>query len=92
MNMSESMIRIIENEIIERLKKGEAVVIESGAANDLIVGYKERRYKKYFWCEYEEREITFETTACIFPERISLAEFDSVDYEEFKGDLFISVE
>lgn len=84
-------IECIENEIILRLDNGEKVYIESGAANDAIISYSIEKYKIHSWQDYEEREITFTTTACIFPEKINLSNFDNVDTEEFEGKLFVHV-
>ena len=68
--MTQYEIEWIERDIIERLNKGEKVFIESGAANDEITAYSIRKYKTHSWQSYEEKEITFTTTACIFPEKI----------------------
>lgn len=89
--MSPYEIEWIERDIIERLDKGETVYIESGAANDEITGYSIREYKTYEWQAYEEKEITFTTTACIFPKEIMLSNWDNVDTEEFNGKLFVHV-
>ena len=89
--MSQYEIEWIERDIIERLDKGETVFIESGAANDEITGYFVRKYKTYSWQTYEEKEITFTTTACIFPKEIALSNWDNVDTEEFNGKLFVHV-
>lgn len=85
------MLKYIEQEIIERLDKGEKIYIESGALNDCIIGYSVRTYKKYAWQDYEEREITFTTTACVFPEKMQLSDWDNVDSDEFNGELFVQV-
>lgn len=84
-------VEYIEKEIIKRLDKGEKVYIESGALNDCITSYSIRKYKTYSWQGYEEKEITFTTTACVFPEHIILSNFDNVDTEEFEGKLFVHV-
>ena len=84
-------IECIENEIISRLDNGEKVYIESGAANDVIISYSIEKYKIHSWQDYEEREITFVTTACIFPEKINLSKWDNVDTQEFEGKLFVHV-
>lgn len=91
MNMSKYDIKCIEDEIISRLDKGEKVYIDSGAANDSITSYSIKKYKIYSWQDYEEREVTFTTTAYIFPEKIRLSIWDRVDTEEFKGKLFVHV-
>ena len=87
--MPQYEIEWIEREIIEHLDKGEKVFIESGAANDEITAYSIRKYKTHSWQSYEEKEITFTTTACIFPKEIMLSNWDNVDIEEFEGKLFI---
>jgi len=84
-------IECIENEIIDQLDKNEKVFIESGAANDTIFSYSVRKYKTYSWQEYEEKEITFITSACIFPKEIKLSDYDNVDTEMFDGNLFVKV-
>lgn len=89
--MSEYKIKSIEDDIVSRLENGERVYIESGAANDEITSYSIRKFKTYAWQEYEEKEITFTTTACIFPERINLSDWSNVDTEEFNGKLFVHV-
>lgn len=89
--MNKYDIEYIENEIISQLDKGEKVYIESGSANDVITSYSIRKYKTFSWQDYEEREITFITTACIFPEKINLSDWDNIDTEEFEGKLFVHV-
>ncbi len=89
--MSRYEIENIEKEIIERLDKGEKVYIESGAAVDCITSYSAREYKTHSWQFYKEKEITFTTTACIFPEKIMLSDWNNVDTEEFEGKLFVQV-
>ena len=84
-------VECIERDIIERLDKGETVYIESGALNDCITSYSIRKYKTYSWQEYEEKEITFTTTACVFSKEIILSNWDNVDTEEFDGKLFVHV-
>lgn len=84
-------LEYIEKEIIERLDKGEKVYIESGAWNDCIIAYSIRKFKTYSWQEYEEEEITFVTTAYVFPKNINLSDWNYIKTEEFKGNLFIHV-
>lgn len=84
-------IEYIEKEIIKRLDRGEKVYIESGALNDCITSYSIRKYKTYSWQAYEKKEITFTTTACVFPKEIMLSNWDNVDAEEFNGQLFVHV-
>lgn len=88
--MSKYDIECIENEIIEKLNAGKQVCIVSGCLNDCITSYSIRKYKTG-WQEYEEKEITFTTTACVFPERINLSYWENVDTEEFKENLFVHV-
>lgn len=84
-------IEYIEKEIINRIDNNKKVYIESGAANDSIISYSIRKYKNHVWEQYEEREVTFTTSACIFPENIKLSDYDNVDTEEFNGNLFVKV-
>lgn len=86
--MSKYDIERIEKEIMERLDKGETVYIESGAANDCITSYHINKYGSLY---YGDWEIIFTTTACIFPEKIMLTNWDNVDTEEFQGKLFVYV-
>lgn len=81
----------IENEIISRLDNREKVYIESGAAVDIIISYSVRKYKTHEWQKYQEREITFSTSACIFPNKINLHDWDNIDTEEYEGKLFVHV-
>lgn len=89
--MTKYDIETIEKEIIERLDQGEQVYLESGCLNDCITAYSVKKFKKYSWQEYEDKEITFTTTACVFPEHIRLSDWDNVDTEEFKDKLFVHV-
>lgn len=77
-----------ENEIILKLDEGKKVYIESGAAVDRIISYSIRKFKTY---PCEEREVTFTTSACIFPKSLRLENYDNVDTEEFNGNLFVHV-
>lgn len=85
--MKNYLIEGIEAEIIKRLDDGEKVYIESGAANDEITAYSIKKYG----VRYVEKEITFTTSACIFPEKIILSNYDNVDTEYFNGKLFVHV-
>lgn len=89
--MKDLNIECIEDEIIEYLDNNREVFIESGAANDTIYSYSIRKYKTYSWQEYEEKEITFITSACIFPREIKLTDYENAETEEFKGNLFVKV-
>lgn len=82
--MTKYDIETIEEEIIERLDKGEQVYLESGCLNDCIIAYSVKKL-----CE--DKEITFTTTACVFPKYIRLSDWDNVDTEEFKAELFVHV-
>lgn len=84
-------LQSIEDEIILKLDNNEKVYIESGAVNDTITAYSVRKFKTHAWQDYEEREVTFTTTACIFPQKIMLSDYDNVDTEEFEGKLFVHV-
>ena len=81
----------IEDEIIHYLNTGKQVFLTSGAANDCIISYSEKKYKRNAWQLYTEREITFVTSACIFPETLVLTTFDEVRTEEWNGSLFVHV-
>ncbi|MDO4974941.1 MAG: hypothetical protein Q4E61_01270 [Alphaproteobacteria bacterium] len=80
--MKDYNIECIESEILNQLDNNGKVFIESGAANDSIDSYSVRKYKTYSWQEYEEKEITFTTSACIFPKEIKLSDFDNIDTVE----------
>ena len=88
--MDDFTLNGIEKEIIQRLDNNETVYIESAASNDVINSYSIQKFKRG-WSEYEEKEITFTTTACIFPKEIKLSYYDNVDTEEFNGELFVHV-
>lgn len=70
-----------EEEIIERLDNNEKVYLESGAANDTITAYEKDIYGNTI----------FTTTACIFPRKINLCNYDGIDTEEFNGELFVHI-
>ena len=70
-----------EREIIRRLDSGEKVYLESGAANDTITAYEIDAYTN----------VVFTTTACIFPKRVDLRDYDGIDTEEFNGELFVHI-
>lgn len=89
--MKDYSIEIIENEIISYLDSGKKVYIESGAANDSILSYRTESYKRYSWQDYEEKEIFFTTSACIFPKEIQLENYSNCDCEDYKGNLFVKV-
>ena len=84
-------MRNIEDEIMERLNSGKKVIIDSGACNDKIISYSVRKFKEYVWQTYFDREVTFTTTACVFPRQIALSDYDNVETEEFQDVLFIHV-
>lgn len=82
---------IIED-IIKALDKGQQVHISSGCVNDSISSYKEEVEEIYSGgFTYKKKKYTFITTACIFPKEINLEDFESVDYEEWHGAIFIEV-
>ncbi len=93
--MSEFELQAIEDDIMATFKnptdfmyRRKKVFIESGAANDEIIDYElnitETSRKR-------ERSVSFKTSACIFPRVIQLKNYDSVEIEEFKGNLFVHV-
>ena len=82
--------RMVEEAMIEFLQSGKNVYIENGAANDRILGYHVLTYKTHAWQSYMEENITFETSACIFPRLVSLDDYE-VDTEVFEGNLFVRV-
>lgn len=90
--MQEYELQAIEDDIIAAFKKFPSprkVFIESGAANDEIIDYelniKETSRKK-------EREVSFRTSACIFPKVLKLSDYDNVELEEYNGNLFVHVQ
>ena len=75
----------IEDEIMEYLNNGKKVFIENGCLNDNIVSYSINDQLK-------EREVTFTTSACVFPECINLmGSYSNIDTEDYKGNLFVNV-
>ncbi len=96
--MNKLMVEIIEDEILEAFrnnrlsfienKKMIKIFIESGAANDEIIDFeliiRETNTKR-------SREVSFRTSACIFPRVIKLSDYDNVDLETFEGNLFVHV-
>ena len=85
-------IESIENEITERLDKGDKVYIESGAINDCITTYSIRKYKTYAWQTHEDREVTFTTTATTFPKHLQFQSYSHIYIEEFEGTLFVHIQ
>lgn len=90
--MNEWDIQYVEQEIIEYLNCSKSVYIDSGAANDSIVSYTVRSFKEYSWQNYEKKQVSFKTTACIFPEEIELSNYKNISTEDYKGNLFVHVE
>lgn len=84
-------IKYVEDEIIERLIKGETVNIESGCANDCIYGFTLTQYNERYNKVYVKNLITFKTTACIFPKEVNLRDYENVETEIFEDKLFIHV-
>lgn len=70
-----------EREIIRRLNNDENVYLESSTVKDIITAYEKDTYGN----------VIFTTTACIFPKRIDLREYDGIDTEEFGGELFVHI-
>ena len=89
--MTDYIVEGIENDIIDRLNKKERVYIESGSATDRIMSYSIRKSKMGLRQQYEEREVMFTTSACIFPEKIMLSDYDDVDCEVFEKIFIIRV-
>ncbi len=97
--MINSMFETFENDILDVFKhnrtaflygkKEKKIFIDSGAANDEIIDYelvlRESNSKK-------EREVSFKTSASIFPRSIQLSDYSSVDLEEYNGNLFVHVQ
>lgn len=86
--MSKYELESIENEIIEQLDKGGKVIIESGAANDSIFSYVVNVIQGNPFAG-NERNVVFTTSACVFPEKIELADFDHVETNEWNDCLFV---
>ncbi len=84
-------VETIEKEIISYLEAGKKAYIESGVANDRITAYRTESYKRYSWMDYEEKEIYFQTSACIFPKEIQLENYSDCDCEDYNGNLFVKV-
>ena len=85
-------VDVIEAEIMSYLDAGKKVYIESGAANDEICSYHVEKREIYMHGSvFEDKTVTFQTSACIFPPSISLHNYSNVDCEDFKGALFVSV-
>lgn len=94
--MDKLRIEAIENDILEAFKhnrlcwgeKPKEIIIESGAANDMIIDYELVIHETN---THRKKEVFFTTTASIFPRHIQLSDFDSVDLEVFNGNLFVHV-
>ena len=80
--MKSWLIKYIENEIISYLNDGKKVYLESGSINDEILSYEP---------SFDDDDMIFTTSACVFPKKIVLSCWDNVDSEDFKGNLFVSV-
>lgn len=93
-----TLIEAIENEIMDTFKhnamtfcsgeKEKKIFIESGALNDEIIDY-ELILKESV--RSREREVSFKTTASVFPRTIKLSDYENVDTEEYNGNLFVHV-
>lgn len=82
----------IEDDIRKSLLTGKPykkVYIESGAANDEIINFELDIHETL---RSKDREMTFRTTAAIFPAKINLADYDDIDTEEYNGNLFLHVQ
>lgn len=86
------VLQRIEADVISRLNNGEKVYIESGAANDCLVSYEIKTLKTHVWQDYEERKVIFLTTGSIFPKKIHLSDFENIDTEIYKNELFLNVQ
>ncbi|MDD2496187.1 MAG: hypothetical protein PHE29_13475 [Tissierellia bacterium] len=85
---TEAIIEDIKN----FLDNGKMVNISSGCVNDTILSYKEEiEHINNCYGGYNKKSYVFITTACIFPKEIKLENFQKVDYEEWKGNIFIEV-
>lgn len=84
-------LKCIEDEIISYINRKKKVYIESGAANDSIDNYEIQELKPYSWQSHSDREVTFSTSACIFPEQVQLSYWDNIETEEYNGALFVKV-
>ena len=78
----------IAEDVIKALEDGKNVYIEYGAANDKIINYEWLVSKSL---RNHEEHINFTTTACIFPETITLDMYDNVDIEDEDKAMFIKV-
>ena len=88
--MSKYELESIENEIIAQLDRGGEVIIESGAANDSILSYVVNVIQKKPYVG-NEKKVVFTTSACVFPEKIELEDFDHVETNEWNDCLFVEV-
>ena len=87
--MSKSFnLECTEREIMKWLDNGKKVYIESGALNDEILSYSVERFEKRYGVE---EEVTFTTSACVFPKEVVLDDDREVDTEEFNGCLFVKI-
>ena len=86
-------LRLIEDDIIEWLLSGKAVIVQDGCLNDQIIGYTvEQDSYRTCYGERKKRVVTFITTACKFPERINFDEeitYENVEY--FGNSMFINM-
>ena len=75
---------------MDDLDKGKPVYLESGALNDVIIGYVIEQGADRGWTK-DYDTVYFTTELGLFGERVNLNDFSNVDYEEFDGKLFIQV-
>lgn len=88
--MSKYELECIENEIIAQLDRGGKVIIKSGAANDSILSYVINVIQGNPFAG-NEKNVVFTTSACVFPEKIELEDFDHVETAEWNDCLFVKV-
>ncbi len=96
--MKSLMVSSIENDILEAFKhnrmtfitkeKPKKIFIDSGAANDEIIDYELVIHET---STKSDKEVSFRTSACIFPRVINLSDYDNVDLEIYEGNLFVHV-
>ena len=81
-------LECIERDIMEWLDGGKKVYIESGSLNDEILSYSVEKFEKRYGTE---EEVTFTTSACVFPKEVVLTDDCNVDTEVFNGCLFVKI-
>lgn len=82
----------IINDIKNFLDSNKIVNISSGCINDRILTFREEKEYIQDCCGgFDKTVYIFITTACIFPKEIRLENYDTCDYEEWNGSIFIEV-